>query len=119
MLSRMPLKTQIEQLASTFVSQVLATLRTASLDELVGVVGSGSGPSTNGKRLRRTHEDLENVRKAIVALLKKTPKGLRAEEIRMALNLEAKKLPRPLAAALETGEIKKKGQKRATTYFAK
>lgn len=53
----------------------------------------------------------------IVALLGKNPEGLRAEQIRDALGVQAKELPRPLADALTEGRIKKTGQKRATTYF--
>ena len=54
----------------------------------------------------------------IVGLLEKRNEGLRAEQIREALGVEAKELPRPLADALEAGRISKTGQKRATTYFA-
>jgi hypothetical protein len=55
---------------------------------------------------------------SIVGLLQKHPEGLRAEQIREALNVEAKELPRPLAEALEQNRVNKTGQKRATTYFA-
>jgi hypothetical protein len=55
---------------------------------------------------------------SIVDLLGKSSSGLRAEQIRSALGVEAKELPRPLAEALSSGRITKSGQKRATTYFA-
>lgn len=55
---------------------------------------------------------------SIVDLLGKSPSGLRAEQIRSALGVEAKELPRPLAEAITSGRITKTGQKRATTYFA-
>ena len=54
----------------------------------------------------------------IVELLGKNGGGMRAEQIREALGVEAKELPRPLADALSAGRITKSGQKRATTYFA-
>ena len=54
---------------------------------------------------------------AIVALLQKSAAGMRAEQIRESLQVEAKELPRPLADAVESGRITKSGQKRATTYF--
>ncbi|NOU34870.1 MAG: DNA-binding protein, partial [Polyangiaceae bacterium] len=47
------------------------------------------------------------------------PDGLRAEEIREAIGVSAKELPRPLGDALDGKRITKKGQKRATTYFAR
>ena len=53
----------------------------------------------------------------IVSLLQTRPEGLRAEQIREALAVQAKELPRPLADGLAAGRIKKAGQKRATTYF--
>lgn len=55
---------------------------------------------------------------SIVELLQKSAGGLRAEQIRSALGVEAKELPRPLADALSAGRLTKSGQKRATTYFA-
>jgi hypothetical protein len=55
---------------------------------------------------------------AIVEVLTKNGSGLRAEQIREALSVEAKELPRPLADAISAGRITKTGQKRATTYFA-
>jgi hypothetical protein len=55
----------------------------------------------------------------IVSLLKSNPGGLRAEQIREELGLQAKELPRPLKEALDSGRLGKSGQKRATTYFVK
>lgn len=55
---------------------------------------------------------------SIVDLLQKSASGLRAEQIRETLGVEAKELPRPLAEAISSGRITKTGQKRATTYFA-
>ena len=54
---------------------------------------------------------------AIVDAVAKSPSGLRAEQIREHLGVEAKELPRPLADAIAQGRITKSGQKRATTYF--
>jgi hypothetical protein len=55
---------------------------------------------------------------SIVGVLSKAGSGLRAEQIRETLGVEAKELPRPLAEAISAGRITKTGQKRATTYFA-
>ena len=54
---------------------------------------------------------------SIVDALQKSASGLRAEQLRATLGVEAKELPRPLAEAVSTGRITKTGQKRATTYF--
>jgi hypothetical protein len=124
------LKTTLESLASDFASQVLLALRGASIDELMEVSrgtaarrprAPGVGVKRRGKggRLgRRSTAELEAVLDSIVGLLEKNPKGMRAEQIRESLGVEAKELPRPLAEGLSNGSLKKTGQKRATTYFA-
>ena len=53
-----------------------------------------------------------------MGLLGENPGGLRAEQIRQKLGLQAKELPRPLKEGLEGGRLSKVGRKRATTYFA-
>jgi hypothetical protein len=67
---------------------------------------------------RRTQNDITAMVESIVDVLAKNAGGLRSEQIRSALNVEAKELPRPLAEALSSGRVTKTGQKRATTYFA-
>ena len=55
---------------------------------------------------------------AIVGALAKSSTGMRSEQLRAALGVQSKELPRPLAEALSSGRVTKTGQKRATTYFA-
>jgi uncharacterized Zn finger protein len=54
----------------------------------------------------------------IVDLLAENEQGLSAEQIRVALDLEAKALARPIAAAILARRVRKTGRTRATTYFA-
>lgn len=139
------LRSTIEALASQFAASVLEALRSASIDELVDVAGSGArrGPGRprsadrdgadrtaaaaprrseragRGGRLgRRTAGDISRMVASIVGALQKSDGGMRAEQIREVLHVEAKELPRPLAEAIASGQITKSGQKRATTYFA-
>lgn len=133
------LRATIESLASQFASSILGALRRASLDELADVAGGGARRGrpaarvvaessaaagsrrrgrSGGRLGRRSAGDIGRVVDSIVDLLGKSQSGLRAEEIREALGVEAKELPRPLAEALAGGRITKTGQKRATTYFA-
>ena len=72
-----------------------------------------------GRLARRSSGDIAGVVASIVGLLKASPAGLRAEEIRAKLGLQAKELPRPLKEGLDAGTLSKTGQKRATTYFAR
>lgn len=131
------LRSTIESLASDFAASIIQALRGASIDELVALgggsarrgraraegdsgVAAGASPRRRGRggRLgRRSAEDIGRMIDAIVDAVAKSPSGLRAEQIREHLGVEAKELPRPLADAIAQGRITKSGQKRATTYF--
>jgi hypothetical protein len=130
------LHSTIQHLASQFASGVLDAIRGASLEEILsetsgrtgrrpgrplsagGVPSVGSSRRKSGRLPRRSQSDIAAVVESIVSLLGSKPKGLRAEQIRAELGLEAKELPRPISEALKSHKISKKGQKRATTYFA-
>lgn len=128
------LRSMIESLASQFAESIIEALRSASIDELLDVAGGPRGtrprraelgtaaaPARRGRggRLgRRNANDIAQMVDRIVALLQKNGGGLRAEQIRDELAVDARELPRPLADALAAGRISKTGQKRATTYFA-
>jgi|GEM_PF-547405 len=123
------LRQRLNELASSFASNVLQAIRTASLEDLLAesggrrgplhAVANGAGLRRSGRLPRRSSEDIEQMIDRIAALLRQHPKGLRAEEIRQKLGIEAKELPRPLKEALDSGRLGKSGQKRATTYFLK
>lgn len=125
------LRAHLNELASSFANGVLAAIRTASIEDLLaesgsarrlpGVRGGGAGrASRSGGRLpRRSAADIGRVLDRIAGLLKSSPKGLRAEQIRQRLNLLSKELPRPLKEGLSSGRLGKSGNKRATTYFLK
>ena len=138
------LRAQIDRLAAQFAGNIIDALRGASLDDLMAIAGnrgggaprrgrpSGSGAGGGGAAFeggsarrgrggrlgRRTQDDIGRMIDRIQDLLSKSSGGMRAEQIREALGVEAKELPRPLADALAAGRITKSGQKRATTYFA-
>jgi hypothetical protein len=115
------LKSTIEGLASQFAGSIIEALRGASIEELLSVTDGGARrarPTTNGAapdslrkrgkggRLgRRSVDEISKMVDSIVDLLAKSPKGLRAEQIRDALGCEAKELPRPLADALHSGRV--------------
>jgi hypothetical protein len=71
-----------------------------------------------GRLKRRSADDIAATLGSIVSLLKEHAGGLRAEQIRKQLSMQAKELPRPLAEGLQARALRKKGQKRATVYFA-
>ncbi len=143
------LRNTITDLAASFASSILDAIRQMSLDEILAASGSDGGASRRnapraaakiakaapasapsasvaragkrkGRRLeRRSAGDITALVGRIVSLLESRQSGLRAEQIRDALHLESKELPRPLAEALASRRITKTGEKRATTYFAR
>jgi uncharacterized protein YejL (UPF0352 family) len=133
------LRSQIDALAAHFADQVVSAIRGASLQELIGAHsagpaarrrGGGAQPAPAstpkaapkgkpGRLKRRSDEDIAAALAKVVGLVKKHAAGLRAEEIRANLGLEAKELPRVLKEGLSSKVLTKKGQKRATAYFAR
>jgi len=72
-----------------------------------------------GRSRRRSVDDVSEMVDRIVELLKgSSATGLRAEQIRAALGVNAKDLPLPIAVALQGKRVRKRGHKRATVYFA-
>jgi len=68
---------------------------------------------------RRTTQDFEKLAAAIVSVVGEAGgKGLRSEQIQKALGLAKKDVVRPIQIALENRQLRKKGQRRGTTYFA-
>jgi hypothetical protein len=138
------LRSQFDDLAHAFAAQVLGVIRGASLEDLASAggsdVGSGraarsprvtatatampapTGPKatrSNGRLRRRSAEEIAKTLDMIVLLVKTQRNGLRAEEIRSKLGMEAKEMPRILKQGVSTKKLTSKGQKRATTYFAR
>ncbi len=136
------LRSQLDTLASNFASQIIASLQGASLHELVGTkpdsgrmgkersarsaspkpapsAASPRAPKSSGRLPRRSADEIAAVLTKIVLLVKTQKNGLRAEEIRSRLGLQAKEMPRILKEGLATKKLTSKGQKRATTYFVR
>lgn len=139
------LRSALDSLAANFASAVLEAIRGASLDELVGGSGGpqrrGPGrprgssttknvptvarasvratPKVKGGRLaRRSPADIAKTLGQVVALVKTKKAGLRSEEIREALKLDVREVPRVLKEGLAKKTLKSRGQKRATVYTA-
>jgi hypothetical protein len=129
------LRDSIQDLAQNFASLVVTAIRNASIQDILaessgeklkpgrplGKRGPGRPKgSTSSKRLpRRSAKDIAGVADGIVSLVKKHKGGLRAEQIRAELGIAKKEWARPLELALASKKLTKKGEKRATTYFAR
>lgn len=121
------LLSRLQVLAFEFATGVLEAVVSSPLEEILGSRAAGKVPTSkapaatrasSGRLARRSDEDIAKVVERIVTLVKGNPDGLRAEQIREELGLEAKEIARPIADALSSRQIKKSGNKRATTYFA-
>jgi hypothetical protein len=125
------LQSQLASLADSFANSVLDAIRSTSLEELLSETPPRSPEgrratttpkaprgSASSRLRRRSAADIAEALGQIVALVKGHRDGMRAEEIRAELNMQSKEMPRVLAEGLAKRKLKKKGQKRATTYFA-
>jgi DNA-binding helix-hairpin-helix protein with protein kinase domain len=125
------LQTVIRNLAQSMAAEIVQALRGLSVDEIARLdhrpshrqassrrtpKGAASGKAKT--RQRRDAKQLQAVVDKLVAVVKANKKGINAEGIRAALKLPRKELPRPIALALKSKKIRKRGQKRATTYYA-
>jgi hypothetical protein len=129
------LLSSIDALTLSFANSVLAAIRGASLDELLGEGGDRHrGParastvakaaatrireSSTARLARRSAGDIAHALDKVVALVKRNRDGLRAEQIRQSLGMQAKEMPRVLKQGLASRKLRAKGHKRATTYTA-
>ncbi len=129
------LRSTLNDLAANLASDIVYIIRSSSLQELLGERGGhpGRGPGRppksmsngaakpsrmgkSGRLPRRSAEEITAALDKIVGLVSKHKDGLRAEEIRSKLGMQAKEMPRLLKEGLATKRLKAKGQKRATTY---
>jgi hypothetical protein len=134
------LQSRLNDLTSSFASAVLDTLKGATLRDLQTAADGGARGAestraapkstraatakpararSSGRLPRRSPQAIASALEKIVTLVKKRKEGLRAEQIRQELGMLAKELPRVLKEGLSTRMLRSKGQKRATTYFAK
>ncbi len=136
------LRNQLQAFAHTFVDQVLGTIQGASLHEIAGTKGSGrvigggrsartvaaktvaaapkmASVKASGRLARRTDEEIQAMLGKVVLLVKTHKEGMRAEQIRSTLGMLPKEMPLILKQGVSTKKLMTKGQKRATTYFAK
>jgi len=128
------LQDTLEALANDFVRDVVLAIRRASLEDLSVLTGGAPSasravasarraPRSSGKRIRRSPAELEAFAEKIVAEVKRHKGGMLAEDLKRAMgvpagNVGAKVFTIPLGVALDSGKIKKRGSRRATTYFA-
>lgn len=131
------LRRTITALAEEFAAAVVKALHAAPLSDLTafgpdarpargrprsaGVSQIGNGRTPPRRRRGRPAGSTANVAQtvdAIVAALRSKPSGMRFEHIEAAVRQPKAELTKALRSALDADTIKKRGQRRGTTYFA-
>ena len=125
------LQREIRASASAFASEVVGIVLQA-VSGFAGQVTPGAGagaPRVAGARPRATGAGAAKAARgrkesggawesSIVAMLKKSKEGVRAETMSKALGTTSAELTKPLQALLAQGRIRRSGQARGTRYHA-
>ncbi|MBX3156977.1 MAG: hypothetical protein KF773_13465 [Deltaproteobacteria bacterium] len=114
------------------MAQITELARRAAIDTLETALSRGGGRAKGGgatsvlsvvarggrgRGTKRTSDELEKLSESFVEFVKSNP-GLRIEQINKQLGTTTKDLALPIRKLIADGDIKVKGQKRSTTYFA-
>jgi hypothetical protein len=115
-------QTEMNRVVSGFVAQITELAKRAAIDTLESALGKqlGGGSVRGGGRRKgskRTANELDKMADAFYAFVSKHP-GLRIEQINKQLGTTTKDLALPIRKLIADGELKTKGEKRSTTYFA-
>lgn len=119
------LQNEMNRVVAGFVAQVTELARRAAIDTLESALGkrgaSLAAVAHNGRRrkgAKRSSGELDKLAESFHAFVAKHP-GLRIEQINKQLGTTTKDLALPIRKLISEGELKTKGAKRSTTYFAK
>ena len=129
-MSASKLMTTIEKLATEFADELLHALGTASFTELSAELGRSAGrpaaksaarapAAKRGRRGGGGGDASASIDRVVSTLRSAGATGMRSEELRKRMGLERVEMMRTIAAALAAKRIRKTGQKRATTYYAR
>jgi len=101
-------QTEMNRVVSGFVAQITELARRAAMDMVHNALGKGA---------KRTGDELDKLGDTFHAFVAKHP-GLRIEQINKQLGTSTKDLALPIRKLIADGDLKTKGEKRSTTYFA-
>ena len=125
------LRQKIVEHAVAFAESLFEVFQDQPISHLTGG-GGGSNtvvhaePATRTRRApraskggKRSPEQMAETIQQIVQVVRDNPNGLRSEQIQEKSGLAKREVVRPLQLALKQGFLRKEGQKRSTTYYAK
>ena len=120
---------EMNRVVQGFVAQITELAKRAAIDTLESALGRGArGVSASfsptgrngrgrGRGAKRTSADLDQLAESFHTFVAKHP-GMRIEQINKQLGTTTKDLALPIRKLISDGELKTKGTKRSTTYFA-
>ena len=126
-------ETELRDIVDTFIAQLKRVIRRSTLETVQSALGDEASPRQRGRKKsakapratagrrkggKRSPEQLEALVKSLLAYVKKNP-GQRIEQIGAALGTATKELALPAKKLIGEKQLRTKGQKRATAYFAK
>ncbi|MBL8802131.1 MAG: hypothetical protein JNN27_09065 [Planctomycetes bacterium] len=134
----MPTGTALRARIESFTADLANIVRAAALEAVTTALGAptapakrGPGrpvksgtpspivaPTRNGKRAKRTPEDVAKMGEAVVAYVAKHP-GVSVEQIKKALGVETKDLQLPIVRMVAAKMLKTTGERRGTRYFVR
>jgi len=126
------LRSQISELATSLVESILAAARSVPLEEFrveprrarheadlnIGVVADRRTVVDSSADGARSKQATAKTLELVVLLLRGQRGGMRAEYLRKKLGVSKPEITRALKQGLDAKRIVRKGERRATTYFA-
>jgi hypothetical protein len=118
---------EMNRVVTDFVAQITELARAAArdmIDQALGrgmkagpISGLGRGGRGRGRGAKRSADELDMLAEQFHTYVAKNP-GMRIEQINKELGTTTKDLALPIRKLVADGEIKTKGTKRSTVYFA-
>lgn len=131
----MSIESEIQSRVTAFAAELVAIVRASALEVVQEALGDAVTPraargrgaavvaapravAARGKGAKRDPQAIEALTNQLAAYIKKNP-GQRIEQIGKELGIPTKELALPVKKLLAGKRLSTKGQKRATTYFAR
>ncbi len=115
----MNVEKELRECVENFVFDLDALMRQAALEALEETfAGNGAQVGRSRSGAKRSPAQLERLQEAVLETITLNP-GLRIEALSEVMNVSSRDLTLPIRKLLGARKIKKKGQKRATSYFAR
>lgn len=112
----------MNRVVNVFVTQITDLAKRAAIDTLESALGKQLGgaitrSATRHKGSKRSSNELDKMAEMFYSYVTKHP-GMRIEQINKSLGTTTKDLALPIRKLIADGDLKTKGEKRSTTYFA-